>query len=679
MDLKRILDARPEPHVVDQDQFTIDPEYQGSNRYNILTPMSDFQKELTDQIVSLHYSDILKFFERVDDTEKSLTGTQEHIILDSLHTMLTNAQLVTSHPYLVIKHYYPRSLSNRDLPKRLAETSGKFQVLMDILNVLASVYNPKDKNDHSKDRYPHINVGIVAKEGKTLDLVNSLCTGCKCYIKRYSGVKVRDSSAKQKDHMKLHVTAHLFPSSMEKLNEKEFPDLEDGGEPLKLNFLILFDLTADADNPKLMKYTIPGITKTIRPVPINSVDHIALYFRHLVQNRNYREYLKPVVAAVVVMRGHVGQIPSILKPVYTGHLNYLADWFRSPLQVAWPLPDMPSISTFNGKDVEHSLLTEVKFNFDNKDFLKEEAESKGEPKELNLNFNFHEGKTIMVNHIVQPRFCGKNERKLDFYEEKRWQKKYLTNPLHSDYYKLTGISKEVHQNEILTHTLIYNLTMKMTAFENMNTELKTFDDTFQARMREFRIMRLQFDKISHQLNEMDSHVKDKTSRIESLDKEIEDLKQKITELKDQIGNIVKTHKDSSLLTKKWIEIDKESSSYRDKISKEQQESKSYKDELNFMSSEIGKAEKSIAKSKESLKMKRIKEEELQSKIERLSCNHTETENNQAKLSQMKDMFEKSRNKHIELVDRLNLTLKRLVEASTGRSRYVNYATGGLRG
>lgn len=90
MDLKRILDAKPEPQVIDKEHFFIDPTYQASNNYKILTPMSDFQKELTDQIVSLHYSDILKFFERSGDDKEhdELTQTNKEIILDSLHTML---------------------------------------------------------------------------------------------------------------------------------------------------------------------------------------------------------------------------------------------------------------------------------------------------------------------------------------------------------------------------------------------------------------------------------------------------------------------------------------------------------------------------------------------------------------------------------------------------------------
>ena len=135
MDLLRILDAKPEPQIVDTNHFRIDPIYQNSNIYRIATPMSDFQKELIDQIVSLHYSDILRFFEKLDsESWENLSSNRKEIIITSLETLLKNAKLVCLHPYLLINHFFPKSLTTRDLPNRLAETSGKFQILNNILS-----------------------------------------------------------------------------------------------------------------------------------------------------------------------------------------------------------------------------------------------------------------------------------------------------------------------------------------------------------------------------------------------------------------------------------------------------------------------------------------------------------------------------------------------------------------
>ena len=77
------------------------------------TNVADFQKELTDQIVSLHYPDILKYCELNDRRE---------IIIKSLDICLENCQLVSNHPYLLIDHYMPKNLTFKQLPEKLVET-----------------------------------------------------------------------------------------------------------------------------------------------------------------------------------------------------------------------------------------------------------------------------------------------------------------------------------------------------------------------------------------------------------------------------------------------------------------------------------------------------------------------------------------------------------------------------
>lgn len=666
MDLLKILDAKPEPELVDEEHFAIDDTYQNSNDYKIATPMSDFQKELMDQIVSLHYSDILKFFERVNDSHATLTPSQERIIVDSLHTMLDNAQLVASHPYLLIDHYFPKSLTNRDLPKRLAETGGKFQVLRNILEILDTSFNPQDKNDHTKDHVKPVHLGIVAKAGKTLDLIDSLCTGSKCVVERYSGVKVRDSGSHHKKYLSLKLNVHLFPSSMEDLHEKELTE----SKGVKFDYLVLFDITGDLKNEKLAEYIDPAKTKVLRLVPIYSVDHIALYYRDLANERNYEEYLKPVVAAVSVMRDRVGQLPPLLKPIYSQDMRYLTRWFQNPMTTKWPLPDMPPIPSFNGKDVERSLLTEVKFNFDNDDFLKEEEEA--QPKELNLNFSFASGKTQMIGHIVQPRYMGKDQNKMDYYEEKRWQKKYLTNPLNTDYYKLTGISREATSTEVLTHTLMYDLIRQIDALERTNVEVKTFDQPFDARMNDFRVMRKEFSKMSLDLSKMEGNVSDKTNEIKRLDGEMEKCKQRLGVLKESITSSVES---STGATRDWLVENEAKVEVEEEMAKKKSHMESNANEDKYMRQEIERAEKSITESREAIAKKQEKLAELQEKISSLKGDRQGINERKEKLKHAKVQLEKAHNRQIELADTLDLTLKRVVDASTGRSRYVNYSRG----
>lgn len=175
MDLLKILDGTPEPPIIDLHLKDLNT----SGSYELATPMYEFQKELTDQIVSLHYPDILKFCE---------TDSANDLILKSLEICYQNCILVSIHPYLLIKHYMPKNLTLKDILNKLAETSGKFNVLKDLMNVIIHSNNKRDKH-----------IGIVMNNaGKVFDLVEALLLGCtggtSKIIKRYVGNSVKKES-----------------------------------------------------------------------------------------------------------------------------------------------------------------------------------------------------------------------------------------------------------------------------------------------------------------------------------------------------------------------------------------------------------------------------------------------------------------------------------------------------
>lgn len=183
MDLLRILDTKPIPTIVDATTLGISGNTSGD--YWLPTTMSLYQKELTDQIVSLHYSDILRYFET--------SHYKEDVILESMKTMCLNGSLVATHPYLLIDHYMPKSLITRDVPAHLAENSGKFSVLRDLIN-LVQEYETE--------------TAIVCRPGRTMDLLEALLLGNKVHIKRYDGHSIK-SKQKAND---FSCTVHLFSS-----------------------------------------------------------------------------------------------------------------------------------------------------------------------------------------------------------------------------------------------------------------------------------------------------------------------------------------------------------------------------------------------------------------------------------------------------------------------------------
>jgi len=664
MDLLRILDAKPEPCIVESDHFKIDPEYQSSAIYKIATPMSDFQKELIDQIVSLHYSDILRFFEKLESGSWNDDDHRKEIITSSLQTLLKNTQLVCLHPYLLIDHFFPKSLTTRDLPQRLAETSGKFQILNDILIQLDKIYNPVDKNDKSKKE--KIDIAIVVRPGKALDLIDAMCIGNRCSLKRYSGIKLRDSSANQKKNLNLNINIHLFPSDFDNLNKKEV-EANLNNFKTKMKFVIFFDLTVDLNNPYLSKLIDPAITKCIRLVPIYSVEHIELYFEQQSLSKVTEESLRPITAAIVVLRDRVGQLPSILKPAYTKNLQFLRNYLRDPVNVKWPLPDIPAIGTYTLKDVERSLLTEVKFNFDNEEILREQ-EGNGSSIGENLNTNFG-GKTQMIGHIIQPRFAKKNYKFKNYYDTKRLEKKYLMNPLNKDYENLTGISKEIEHHEVLTHTLMYHFDSTIKKIININEEIKGFNDYSSVRLKNFQVMVNAYAKL-------ESDVKLKESDLSAINKDIDEQSAHAehlkTEIKELNSDIEKLSSSEGLTDSKKEHILKDIEVYRllEEISKLEQKVESEENEKRYMKEEIERAKKSIVESEDIIEKQSSKNEELLIQIEAIKGNDA------VFIEESRILEQKT--KELEVLTERNNMIKKDIETSLinlseigHRSRHIN--------
>lgn len=313
MDLFKILDTTPEPPIVN-----LNTTLNTSGDYWLAVPMSDYQKELTDQVVSLHYSDILKYFE---------TDDKDRVLLDSLEVLYLNSQLVATHPYLLISHYLPKNLTSRDIPYNLCETSGKFQVLKDVIALLEGTSSE---------------IAIVTRSGRLLDLIEALLLGSKTNIKRHHGNYIKDPAKnKYKD-----LTTHLIPSDVE-------VDIQE-----KFDLVFTLDITPTDEFLHSLKKTLA--TPIIRFVSANSIDHVALYFRQFKKERS--DYLVDVTAAIVVLRDRVGILPPDLRPIYSKNLTYLKDFFQDFTRNPWPLPELSSIKKYDASDVEKSLLSEVHYD-----------------------------------------------------------------------------------------------------------------------------------------------------------------------------------------------------------------------------------------------------------------------------------------------------------------------------
>lgn len=515
-----------------------------------------YQKELTDQIVSLHYSDILRYFETTD--------YKEDVVLESMRTLCLNSELVATHPFLLIDHAMPKSLGTRDIPGHLAENSGKFQVLRDLINLVQEY---------------ETNTAIVCRPGRTMDLVEALLFGHKVNVKRYDGQSIKQN----KKNKNYSCTCHLFPSSG--WDMKKFP-LKGAHQ---FDMLLAVDISVDTTTEEMkaiIKFgrdqrTLEKHAPIVRLITINSVEHGMLYFGKLYDKKS-NEYLESLTAAVVVLRDRVGTLPPDLRPVYSQKLKYLVEWLENP-SIIWPLPDVYPIKKYNSMDVERSLLTEVHFN--QIDTALENA---------------------FTNHKKRGRHKSeKNDesnRKLSFYQLKRLKNDYSTNPLKQGMTQLTGITTADEKSNanyhlssgILTHKLIQSIDQIYMDIDGQREELEYYSGLkgmheervkfFIAELEKVQEMydnsKAKIDMNQKQVTDQDDVHKHLYQNIESLNNSIENLSKEINEKGGKSSEII-------TLVNKYHEL-------IDEVFKEEKSIESYQTEKQYMEVELKRAADAIA-------------------------------------------------------------------------------------
>lgn len=338
MDLGRILDRTPElPVLGPLNYFTNGnsaPLENMDGDYCLPVPMTEFQRQLNDEVVSLHYSDVLKFYENGGSTNGN------KVLASSLNAMYTNSQLVGTHPYLLVDHYLPPNLLLKDIPNRLSRASGKFTTLVNIIELV------RDKK---------LEIALISRPGKSFDLIEALLLGKMINYKRYSGSYLKASHKSNKKYS----TIHLIPSS-------QLDSTYLGSE--RFDFIIVLDQTFNPSDPHIVAIRsqgrktpkdvsgkAPRLAPIIRLVPYYSAEHIAFKLQKYIHDEP--TYMRRVVSAIVVLRRRVGAIPIDLKPYYAQGLNFLIPWIAD-MRSAWPLPLIPDIEEYSASIVENSLLTE---------------------------------------------------------------------------------------------------------------------------------------------------------------------------------------------------------------------------------------------------------------------------------------------------------------------------------
>lgn len=558
-----------------------------SGEYDLATPMFEFQKELTDQIVSLHYSDILKYCETNDTTE---------LIIKSLEICVENCMLVASHPYLLIKHYMPKNFNTRDLPAKLAETSGKFSVLRNLVNVVQL-----NNLLHAK------NVGIVMRnDPKTFDLTEALLLGSNGHkqILRYVGNSVKRESNKNsrgayRDPRSTYL--HLLPG------DGGVTRFADELKNVKFDVLIALDGTVDTKGENMARWKSQNYrgdaaaAVVLKLVPMYSIEHC---LQHYADAKDNKSRLYNLISSIVCLRDQVGNLLPDLFPIYNQNLSYLSHTFFDHVfhrEVRafpkWPLPELPNIPKFSATDVERSLLTEVVYHYTPYD----------------------------SNDIGGE---GSFKRKKSYYESKRLQSDYVSNPLKHDYASLSGIHnhhllshKPTKDPHIMTHMLLLKLNANYSQLKIIKEEFDCYINFNQPEKQ--RSFGRRVDEIKRSLTSIIEDCDHAEQRLQVTQKKItkrteenECLRKDIKEQNAQLDSFLKLKDLESgspkaefvLQQLKMWQMQGEIKALMAKI-------KAKGEEKSYMTSELTSCETSIEQSNEQLK-KAIEEcKQLNEKIE----------------------------------------------------------------
>lgn len=573
MNLHRILDTLPAPQLTAAHWAPPAQSYVTGRHYALATPAKPLQMELQDQIVSLHYSDILKFFSTAEITA---------IARESLATMVANSLIACCHPYLLIEHYFPKSLTTRDIPKRLADTSGKFLTLSDLLTQMTLA--------HRK-----LEICVVGYPNKMLDLIDAMAMGHKCNIVRHKGIKLRDSNTGKKSYD--NFTVHIIGSDFDSCNDVD-------SEDTRFDFVILMDSMADANNEWLQSHCNEH-TVFIELLMANSVEHICHHFMGPSKAKlglaGLGPHLSNIVAALVVLREKIGHIPSGLKPAYADDLAYLRPYIARPDIVPWSLPEMSGIGQYTSLDVERSLLREARFE-STTDTGTEQAES-----------------SVTTGSAKGKFFDGR------YYLQKRMSKKYLSNPLLGGYEHLTGISREVSGGEVLTHTLMFDYQSVLREWAQVQGDVLAFEQFDAVRTRHWQETKTELNKFQTLVAEKEAKLADINAQVASNESQCESLKLKTGQLQEQIMALTTDENLGAYAQRDVAKYD-----LLAQISRLETKLESAKNETKYMTEEIARADKSVGESQTNIEAYQGKQTELRAKITDLVATSTMPSNLAAK-------------------------------------------------
>ncbi|KAK9488597.1 class II histone deacetylase complex subunits 2 and 3-domain-containing protein [Lipomyces starkeyi] len=315
----------PDNNVTDG-SITLDKYRLGPAEYAVPVGLRDFQRQMYEQVLILHSSEILRFC----DFGSSTKTFRDRLAQDMLK-VLNRTLLAATHPYLLVPTLMPRNLSDKDESRYIVHSGEKFRILDNIITVFKET---------------GLKLGIVAREGHTMDTVSNFLGGKRIKYARRDGVVESDAETEEEDVNSEHeafakVTVIIVPSTATDKNSKK----KKFSLP-KVDLLVALDASfigSESQVRQLRGVASEGDIPTVpvlRLVSVNTSEHALLGAAAtlgLHESVVDTAVLSSIITAVTLLRAQAGKLPDAVVKEIDAMPAKLPAWLAGGCSTLFPV------------------------------------------------------------------------------------------------------------------------------------------------------------------------------------------------------------------------------------------------------------------------------------------------------------------------------------------------------
>ncbi|KAK9432674.1 class II histone deacetylase complex subunits 2 and 3-domain-containing protein [Lipomyces doorenjongii] len=315
----------PDNNVTDG-SITLDNYRLGPAEYAVPVGLRDFQRQMYEQVLILHSSEILRFC----DFGSSSKTFRDRLAQDMLK-VLNRTLLAATHPYLLVPTLMPRNLSDKDESRYIVHSGEKFRILDNIITVFKET---------------GLKLGIVAREGHTMDTVSNFLGGKRIKYARRDGAVESDAEIEEEDVNSEYeafakVTVIIVPSTAtDKSSKKKKFSLP------KVDLVVALDASfigSESQVRQLRGVASEGDIPTVpvlRLVSVNTSEHALLGAAAtlgLHESVVDTAVLSSIITAVTLLRAQAGKLPDAVVKEIDAMPEKLPGWLAGGCTTLFPV------------------------------------------------------------------------------------------------------------------------------------------------------------------------------------------------------------------------------------------------------------------------------------------------------------------------------------------------------